>query len=85
MAFPRIHTDQHYMSAVTTAVAALLKSYRGHQIDVIRPLPNHERDARSYQLWITAWDQNENRYEFIYELQIGLVNGELIVLSWMPL
>ena len=85
MAFSRLYSEQHYTSAVTTAVADLLQSYRGYQIDVIRTLPSYERDTRAYQLWITAWDKKENRYELIYELSIGLVKGELIVLSWMPL
>lgn len=85
MAFPRIYSEQHYTSAVTAAVGDLLQSYRGHQIDVLRQLPCHERDTRVYELWITAWDRNEDRYEFIYELRIGVVKGELIVLSWMPL
>ena len=85
MAFPRIYSEQQYTSAVTAAVADLLKSYRGYQIDVLRQLPCHERDIRAYELWITAWDRNEDRYEFIYELRIGVVRGELIVLSWMPL
>ena len=85
MAFPRIYSEQHYESAVTVAVADLLNSYRGHQIDVLRQLPCYESNTRSYELWITAWDRNEDRYELIYELRIGVVKGELIVLSWMPL
>ncbi len=67
------------------AVADLLQSYRGYQIDIMRQLPSYERDIRAYELWITAWDKSEDRYEFIYELRIGVVKGELIVLSWMPL
>ncbi|MEM9486571.1 MAG: hypothetical protein AAGA83_23085 [Cyanobacteria bacterium P01_F01_bin.116] len=85
MAFPRIYSEHHYTSTVTTAVADLLQSYRGYQIDIMRQLPSHESNTRAYELWITAWDRNEARYEFIYELRIGIVKGELIVLSWMPL
>ncbi|MEL6128582.1 MAG: hypothetical protein AAFX51_02355 [Cyanobacteria bacterium J06636_28] len=85
MVFSKTYSEQHYTSAVTAAVAELLQSYRGYQIDVMRMLPTHERHTRGYELWITAWDQNEDRYEFIYELHIGVVKGELIVLSWMPL
>lgn len=85
MVFPKIYSEHHYTAAVTAAVADLLHSYRGHQIDVLRQLPRYECDTRTYELWITAWDRNEDRYEFIYELSIGVVNGELIVLSWMPL
>lgn len=85
MVFSRTYTEQHYTSAVTAAVADLLQSYRGYQIDVMRILPSHEREARAYELWITTWDKNEDKYEFIYELRIGVVRGELIVLSWMPL
>lgn len=85
MVFPKIYSEQHYTSAVTAAVSDLLRSYRGYQIDVMRPLPAYERNTREYELWITAWDRNEDRYEFVYELHIGAVNGELIVLSWMPL
>ncbi|MEM9484301.1 MAG: hypothetical protein AAGA83_11480 [Cyanobacteria bacterium P01_F01_bin.116] len=85
MIFPRTYSEQHYTSAVTAAVGDLLQSYRGYQIDVMRILPSHERETRAYELWITAWDKNEDRYEFIYELRIGVVKGELIVLSWMPL
>ncbi|MBE9069232.1 hypothetical protein IQ260_21540 [Leptolyngbya cf. ectocarpi LEGE 11479] len=85
MIFPRIYSEQHYAAAVTAAVADLLQSYRGYQIDVMRQLPSLERDTRAYELWITAWDRNEDRYEFIYELQIGVVKGELIILSWIPL
>lgn len=85
MVFSKIYSEQQYTSAVTAAVADLLQSYRGYQIDVMRQLPIFERHTRAYELWITAWDRNEDRYEFIYELQIGVVKGQLIVLSWMPL
>lgn len=85
MVFPKIYSEQHYSSAVTAAVADLLKSYRGYQVDVLRQLPCYERDTRTYELWITAWDISENRSEFIYELRIGVVESELIVLSWIPL
>ena len=85
MAPSKFYPEQHYTSAVIAAVADLLHSYRGYQIDVICPLPSQKHSVRAYQLWITAWDKNEDRYEFIYELHIGLVKGELIALSWMPL
>ncbi|MEM1241860.1 MAG: hypothetical protein AAGI45_18670 [Cyanobacteria bacterium P01_H01_bin.26] len=85
MTLSKFYPEQHYTSAVIAAVADLLHSYRGYQIDVIRPLPSHKHNVRAYQLWITAWDKNEDRYEFIYKLHLGLVEGEPIVLSWMPL
>ncbi len=85
MIFSTVYSDQHYASAVNAAVSDLLLSYRGYQIDVMRQLPTYTVDTRAYELWITAWDCNEDRHEFIYELHIGVVKGELIVLSWMPL
>ncbi|MEA5463828.1 hypothetical protein [Leptothoe sp. PORK10 BA2] len=85
MVFPKTYTEQHYTTAVTAAVADLLQSYRGYQIDAMHPRSTYERGTRGYELWITAWDRNEDRYEFVYELHIGAVHGELIVLSWMPL
>ena len=84
MIFSTVYSDQHYASAVNAAVSDLLLSYRGYQIDVMRQLPGHDLTTRAYELWITAWDCNEDRHEFIYELHIGVVQGELIVLSWMP-